>query len=118
MNAETGAPIEGAEHLAQSIGDILSTPIGSRVMLRDYGSLIPELLDQPRNAATKLQLLAAGAVAIARWEPRYRLARIQIAEGEGGGAVAELEGEFLERPGANAFLRLTLPLRAAAAGQA
>ena len=34
MNRTTGTAISGLEHLRQSVGDILSTPIGSRVMRR------------------------------------------------------------------------------------
>ena len=37
------------EHIDQSIGDILSTPIGTRVMRPDYGSRIPRLVDRPIN---------------------------------------------------------------------
>ena len=38
MNAGSGHAITDNEHIAQSIGDILLTPIGSRVMRRAYGS--------------------------------------------------------------------------------
>ena len=44
MSAQTGAPLDGGERLAQSVRDILTTPIGSRVMRRDYGSQIFELI--------------------------------------------------------------------------
>lgn len=37
MSRHTGAALDGADHLAQSVADILGTPIGSRVMRRDYG---------------------------------------------------------------------------------
>ena len=56
------------DHLRQSVADILSTPIGSRVMRRDYGSLVPALLDQPDNNATQARLRAAVASALMRWE--------------------------------------------------
>ncbi len=36
MSAETGKALEGLEHLKQSITDILTTPIGSRIMRREY----------------------------------------------------------------------------------
>ncbi|MGD7246543.1 GPW/gp25 family protein, partial [Ralstonia pseudosolanacearum] len=49
MNSSTGRAIADRPHLAQSIGDILTTPIGSRVMRRDYGSEVPDLIDQPLN---------------------------------------------------------------------
>ena len=44
MDRETGKSLSGIEHLRQSIRDILTTPIGSRVMRRDYGSRLFELL--------------------------------------------------------------------------
>lgn len=71
MNRHTGRRIEGMEHLRQSVADILSTPIGSRVMRRDYGSLVPALLDQPDNNATQARLRAAVASALMRWEPLH-----------------------------------------------
>lgn len=78
MNRSTGRAIEGLEHLRQSVGDILSTPIGSRVMRRSYGSLVPALIDQPDNQATRVRINAAIAGALMRWEPRIRLTRISI----------------------------------------
>jgi hypothetical protein len=42
---ETRKALEGIDHLKQSIIDILTTPIGSRVMRRDYGSRLFELVD-------------------------------------------------------------------------
>lgn len=93
VDRTTGKAIEGAAHLAQSIGDILTTPIGSRVMRRDYGSLLPLLIDQPANPATRVRLYAAIAGALMRWEPRIRLTRVSINAGTGAGAfVVTLEG--------------------------
>ena len=48
MSRTTGQRLEPLAHLRQSIGDILSTPIGSRVMRREYGSLVPALIDKPK----------------------------------------------------------------------
>ena len=45
MNRETGAAISTVEHIGQSIRDILTTRLGTRVMRREYGSLLPELVD-------------------------------------------------------------------------
>lgn len=36
ISATTGRPLSGIDHLRQSIRDILTTPIGSRVMRRLY----------------------------------------------------------------------------------
>lgn len=76
MNAHTGAALSGVEHIQQSVADILTTPIGSRVMRRDYGSLLPELIDQPLNGPTALRAYAATVVALMRWEPRIRVQQV------------------------------------------
>jgi phage baseplate assembly protein W len=39
MNSQTGLSISEVEHIRQSVRDILVTPVGSRVMRREYGSL-------------------------------------------------------------------------------
>ncbi|NYZ70451.1 baseplate assembly protein W, partial [Endozoicomonas sp. SM1973] len=43
----TGKPLSNLDHLRQSITDILTTRIGTRLMRRDYGSRLPELVDRP-----------------------------------------------------------------------
>ena len=64
MDRNTGRAIDGNDHLRQSIADILSTPIGTRVMpARDYGSMLPDLVDQPLNSATRLLIYAATLIA-------------------------------------------------------
>lgn len=54
MDRYTGRRITGMEHLKQSIADILTTPLGSRLERRTYGSLLLGLIDAPDNAATRL----------------------------------------------------------------
>lgn len=78
MNRNTGRALADLEHLRQSIADIITTPIGSRVMRRDYGSLVPQLIDQPDNEATHVRLYAAIASALMKWESRMRLASIRF----------------------------------------
>lgn len=77
MNGQTGHALSGIGHLEQSLQDILLTPVGTRLMRRDYGSLLPDLIDQPLNSTTILQSYAAAAIAISQWEPRIRLNSIQ-----------------------------------------
>lgn len=114
MSATTGAPIDGLAHLQQSIADILTTPVGSRVMRRDYGSQLPQLIDQPYNNATKIRLYAAIATALMRWEPRVRLTRVAIDIGTGPGAVVvTLEGTRTDTPTAST-VGLTVPLQLSA----
>lgn len=78
MDAKSGRRLSGIEHICQSIADILTTPIGSRLMRRGYGSLIPSLVDQPLNGTTILRIYAATAAAINQWEPRIRLTNVQL----------------------------------------
>lgn len=93
INRFTGLALEGIEHLRQSITDILTTPLGSRVMRRDYGSLLPSLIDQPDNASTRVRIYAAAAAALMRWEPRLRLTRVAMLSGlRPGQVVLDLEG--------------------------
>jgi len=76
MSRTTGQRLESLAHIRQSITDILTTPLGSRVMRRDYGSLLPELIDQPLNGATALRAYSATVVALMKWEPRVRVTQI------------------------------------------
>lgn len=78
MNRTTGAALSGSDHLQQSIEDILTTRKGTRVMRRDYGSDLPELLDRPFNAETKVDMIAATADALALWEPRISLTSVSV----------------------------------------
>ncbi len=95
MNAETGKVLEGIGHLKQSIQDILTTPIGSRVMRREYGSRLFELVDAPTNQGTLVELYAATAEAIDRWEPRFNLLKVSADVLEPGRISLRLEGEYL-----------------------
>jgi len=112
VNASTGRALGGMEHLGQSIGDILMTPLGTRVMRRDYGSLLPELIDQPFNDATRLRLFGATALALMRWEPRIRLIRVQLFQGEAPGAYSlELDCVLVDSARSSDYTRLSIPLR-------
>lgn len=90
MSRHTGRKIKGSAHLAQSIHDILTTPKGSLVMLRDYGSDLPDIIDQPINGETVLDVFQATAEALDRWEPRVDLARIELVASRPGYAELEL----------------------------
>lgn len=115
MDAITGRAIEGDAHLAQSIADILTTPIGSRVMRRDYGSALFELLDQPMNALGRVRLFAAIADALRRWEPRITLTRVAIEEATAAGRfTVALTATRTDGASATDFVRLVIPLRFAA----
>ncbi len=95
MNRWTGEPITGWEAVLQSIAVILTTPIGSRVMRRDFGSELPDLIDRPMTSRVVLAVYAATADALARWEPRFRLTGVQIGEASAQGRLTlHLRGEY------------------------
>ena len=110
MDLATGRELSGIEHLAQSVADILTTPIGSRIQRRDYGSMLFDLIDQPLNGSTRLLLFAATALAIARWEPRIRLRRVGITGGADGAVSLSLEGDLADLT-ANSHVLLSVPIR-------
>lgn len=94
-SATTGKSLSGIDHLRQSIRDILTTPIGSRVMRRDYGSRLFELVDAPMNRSTLLNLYAATAEAISTWEPRFKLQKVVASSAAPGAVVLDMTGEYL-----------------------
>ncbi|MBK0000229.1 GPW/gp25 family protein [Erwinia sp. S38] len=92
MNRDTGETITEIEHIRQSIRDILVTPQGTRIMRREYGSLLSALIDQPQNPALRLKIMSACYMAILRWEPRVTLTTINYKPAFNGGAVVEITG--------------------------
>ena len=94
-SASTGKPLSGIDHLRQSIRDILTTPIGSRVMRREYGSRLYQLIDAPINRSMLLEIYAATAEALIRWEPRFRLQKVVAASAAPGEIVLDMIGVYL-----------------------
>ena len=90
MDRTTGKPLDGANHLRQSIRDILSTRIGTRTMLRDYGSNIPEMVDLPMNRSTIAAIRADIVNALNKWEPRVNVKRVVLSEATAGSITFDL----------------------------
>jgi phage baseplate assembly protein W len=101
INATTGREVGGIEHLRQSVRDILTTPLGSRVMRRDYGSRLFDLIDAPYSSAVKLAIIAATAEALIIWEPRIEVEDIVLRTYEPGHIIIDLSGVYL--PDGNAL---------------
>jgi phage baseplate assembly protein W len=96
LDASTGRKIDGMSHLRQSVRDILTTRIGSRVMRRDYGSNLMALVDAPMNPAWKLDVMAETARALAKWEPRIKVKRVIVGTGTPEGrCTIEIEAILL-----------------------
>ena len=88
MDRYSGAPIEGWPEVRQSIAVILTTPIGSRVMRREFGSELMDLIDRPMTGEVILAVYAATAQAIARWEPRFELTGVKLAQPTAEGSLS------------------------------
>ena len=70
VSRETGQPLDGWDHVRQSIAVILTTPIGSRVMRREFGSHLYKLIGRPMTKANILTVYAATALAISGYLTR------------------------------------------------
>lgn len=95
MSSADATALGGLEHLRQSVIDILGTRIGTRVMRRDYGSDLPNLIDRPINDELTIELFAATATALDRWEPRLRLDEIRVVSAAPGRVELAMQATYL-----------------------
>ena len=108
MDRNTGKPLDGVAHLRQSIFDILATRIGTRVMLRDYGSNLPEMIDLPTNRTTIAAMRADIVKALDRWEPRVRVNRVHLNSISVGSVTFDLYVTYLPNGEAVALEGVTI----------
>lgn len=112
MSATTGKAISGRERLAQRIWFILATPIGSRLMRRDFGSMLLILMDQPINAALPMLLRAATAIALAKWMPSLTVTRVLLSGDPAKGELTiGIEGKDATAADPNELVSLSIPIR-------
>ena len=95
MNAQTGKALSGIEHLKQSVYDILSTPVGSRVMRRSYGSRLMYLLDGPMNEMLIAEIQMSVVEALNNYEPRIKISRVIVNGSETGQVNLTIEGHYI-----------------------
>ncbi|WP_247892537.1 GPW/gp25 family protein [Azospirillum sp. Sh1] len=95
MSATAGRALAGTDHLRQSIRDILTTPIGSRVELRDYGSNLFNLIDRPVDEVLKVDIIVATVDALRRWEPRLEVSRVEVESAAPGAITLAITGLYL-----------------------
>lgn len=111
MNATTGRQLGDLDHIRQSIRDILTTPVGSRIMRRTYGSLLPELIDQPANPSNRLRLMAATVMAIIQWEPRIAVNNVAVTLDITGAVSIDLQATRRDGQRAGNRLNISVPLQ-------
>ncbi|MFM2476360.1 GPW/gp25 family protein [Celerinatantimonas sp. MCCC 1A17872] len=95
MNRTTGKTLGGIDHLKQSIIDILTTPIGSRVMRRTYGSNLFSHVDAPMTMDTRLAIFNDTVDALSTWEPRISVQKVEVSSATQGQFVLSLTGTYL-----------------------
>ena len=95
MNITTGTDISEINHLKQSISNILTTPIGSRTMRRDYGSNLFNKIDHPVNGELIAEIYLDIVESLFIWEPRFELDQVAVQNIENGKITIDLEGSFL-----------------------
>ena len=95
MNINNGANIPEINHLKQSISNILTTPIGSRVMRRDYGSNLFNKIDHPINGELIAQIYLDIVESLFIWESSFELDQVAVQNIQNGKITIDLEGSFL-----------------------
>ncbi|MGO4872744.1 MAG: baseplate assembly protein [Roseiarcus sp.] len=95
IDRNTGAALTGWGHCVQSILDIVSTAIGSRVIARAYGSNAPNLIDRPQSPPSIVAHFSAIAEALRKWEPGFALKQVTPTRlGPEGVAGFALAGDY------------------------
>jgi phage baseplate assembly protein W len=92
MSRRKNETISDIDEIHQSIEDILTTPIGTRVLKRDYGSRLFDLIDSPLS--NRMDFIIAAAEAIDKWEKRIVLTRIDFKSVEAGKVAIAIEGIY------------------------
>lgn len=94
MDRTTGKALAGVDHLKQSIRDIMMTAPETRVMRREYGCGVRNLVDAPLNAQTLTAFYAAAAAALDKYEPRLRVSRVYGELNQSGDFILTVEGYY------------------------
>ena len=67
-------------------------------MRRDFGSLLPDLIDQKMTQKNILQVYSAAAEAIDKWEPRFRMLMGAVNAADASGRIQlDLYGTYYPR---------------------
>ena len=78
LDNQAAGAVTGLDWLRGAIRDVLTTPIGTRVMRRTYGSLLFTLIDAPMTAGLVADIVAGSAQALATWLPLITVQTISV----------------------------------------
>ena len=93
--------------------DLLTTMIGSRIDIPEYGSNLPLLLDKPFGATWRANAVYWTVEAILRWEPRLYVYRVvfKMLDSKNGVIVIDIYGIYLLGGKRVAFNNVTLDFK-------
>ena len=108
LNPETGgiAQADGLRKIKENVIHLLLTGIGERVMQREYGGGIRQLIHDPNNDALRAIVQHQIGKAISQWEPRVLLQNVQVTQQEG---MMVIEVQYVERQ-TQQFQMLAVPV--------
>ena len=78
MDPQTGEMVEGEVQLQCDLNAIFSTPIGSRVMRRDYGAALIQFVDAPINQYTISKIQSSIASTLMSYMTQFHLKEISV----------------------------------------
>lgn len=95
ISSRDGRPLTGYAHLAQSLDKIITTIPTEVVMLLDFGMNPTRRLGRNISAPLAAQLYRDIVTAVHKWEPEYRIVRLELLDiGRGGGLTIALGGRY------------------------
>ncbi len=74
--------VEGMEIIRQSVGTILDTEPGERIMLPSFGCGLRRYLMEPNTLTTRTSMQEDISTALHQWEPRIKLVNVAVTPGE------------------------------------
>lgn len=93
-----GNTLEGFDHVRQSLQVIFTTPLRTRVMRREFGCELFDLIDRPMTDKVILAIYASVVSACSLWEPRYEITQCTYTNVAATGVVElSLVGNYFPR---------------------
>lgn len=111
MSRHNGSVLSEKEQIQQSLEDISTTPIGSRIYRREYGTQLADLIDQPISSGLYLKIYSTLYVAYSRWEDRIEISQMQVVEIKDGQLILDIDG-YLKLTGTPVNLSFPIKLGA------
>jgi len=90
MDDETGKPIPERERIRRAIRDVVLTPVGTRLLRRDYGSDLLRLVDSPIGTSLRVSVAEAIMRALRAWVPNIKVTRVEMSGSESQATEGEV----------------------------